>query len=384
VRIAIDARIAQSNRVGIGVYVLGLVRAVARQYPEHELALITSPRLPDLDIPTTANLRIVPEAPTYQEYIARDWWEQVVLPDLLGHLEADVYHSPNYTLPFLRRSPCPMVLTLFDASLFVMPSAYRARHAVRVRLLIRRSVGRADAVVFGSEHAREEFRRLFGDVLPRVQRPILMGVPEDITGQAGAGAGMVASVTARHGVVAPYVIAVGSIHPRKNYERLIAALARPELSQCRLVICGGVGWKAGGVRRALEETGVGGRVKLTGYVTTPELRALIEGAEMMVFPSLYEGFGIPPLEAFAVGVPVCASRASSVPEVVGDAAVMFDPRSVEDMAGAMARVLGDQTLREELIRRGRARLRHFSWERCAREHMGLYTTVAARRARSRR
>jgi glycosyltransferase involved in cell wall biosynthesis len=377
-RIALDARIAQSDRVGIGVYVSGLVHALARGYAEHELYLITSPDLPELDVAAHANVHIVPEAPTFQQYVARDWWEQGKVAGVLRRLKADVYHSPHYSLPIIRRSPCPTVLTLYDASLFEMPDAYRARHAVRVRFLTARSVRCANAVVFGSRHAQSAFVRLFGAALPRLQRPIYMGVPEDVaTGDVGRDEDAIAAVMAKYQLAAPYVIAVGSIHPRKNYTRLIEALSQPCLSACSLVLAGGVAWKASGILKRIEDRGMQGRVTLTGFVNTPELRALIQGAAMLAFPSLYEGFGIPPLEAFALGVPVCASSATSIPEVVGDAALLFDPYSVAEMADAMSRLLVDTNLRKEFIARGHERLAQFSWERCAEEHMQLYLAAAA-------
>ena len=384
-RIALDARVAQSDRVGLGVYVLGLVRALARAYPEHQLLLLTSPRLPELDLMPAPNIEVFPVAPTYQEYFARDWWEQWDLPRLLTQLAADVYHAPNYTLPVLRSMPCPAILTLYDASLFVISSAYRARHAVRVRFLITHSVKRAAAVVFGSRHAQAEFRGQLGSSLPALQRPIYIGVPEDIRmGEAGGDGAAEAAVVAKYKLSRPYAIAVGSIHPRKNYARLIEAVARPGMEGCNLVLAGSVAWKADAIRRTILDLGMEQRVTLTGFVETAELSRLIRGAVMLVFPSLYEGFGIPPLEAFALGVPVCASNATSIPEVVGDAAVLFDPRSVDDIASAMSRMLGDRQLRADLVLKGRIRLERFSWKQCAREHVELYCTVASKRARSTR
>jgi glycosyltransferase involved in cell wall biosynthesis len=383
-RIAVDARIAQSDRVGIGVYVSGLVRALARGYPEHEIVLITSPNLPAVDVDTLPNVRTVPEAPTFQQYVARDWWEQCKLAGVLERLKADVYHSAHYSLPFVRRSPCPTVMTLYDASLFEIASAYRAGHAVRVRYLIARSIRNANALVFGSRHAQSAFVRQFGTALPAMQRAIYMGVPEDIaTGNTGRDEEAIAAVKAEYGLLSPYAIAVGSINPRKNYVRLIEALNHPSLSECSLVLAGGVAWKSSGIMRAIDDCGMRHRVSLTGFVETSKLRALIQGAAMLVFPSLYEGFGIPPLEAFALGVPVCASSATSIPEVVGDAALLFDPYSVAEISDAISRLLVDEELRDTLIARGHERLTRFSWEKCAEAHMQMYLAVVADRHRGR-
>lgn len=371
-RVVIDWRMGQADRVGFGVYLRGLVPALARCYPADEFVLLTASRLPPPELAPQPNVCIEAVAPTFQEYLARDRWEQWRLARVLTDLGADVYHSPHYTLPFIRPAPCPAVVTLYDASLFVMPHVYRARHTVRVRYLVGRAVRRADGVIFGSRHAQSEFERVFPDALPALRRAIHIGVPEDIDAPAPPSEAAVAAVLARHGVRRPYIVAVGSVQPRKNYPRLVEALTRPALAGHQLVIVGAPAWKGDEVDRAISRHGLAGRVKVTGFVPTDDLRALIRGAAVMAFPSLYEGFGIPPLEAFALGTPVAASDASSIPEVVGDAAEMFDPNSVSAMAGAIARVAVPGPRRLELVERGRERLATFSWRRCADEHMEVY------------
>src|SRR5262249_34053539 len=160
-----------------------------------------------------------------------DRWEQWDLVRVLAESRVDVYHSPNYTLPFLRRSPCAMVVTLYDASLFMMPNVYRARHSVRVRFIIKRELSRANGVIFGSRHAQSEFQQLCGSTLPTVQRPIYIGVPEDIlVARETSDEPALDAVLQQHGIKTPYAIAVGSVHPRKNYTRLIEAFADPQLA----------------------------------------------------------------------------------------------------------------------------------------------------------
>jgi len=199
------------------------------------------------------------------------------------------------------------------------------------------------------------------------------------------------AVKARYGIAGDYVLFVGTLQPRKNLIRLIEAfspstrlrraqssrsgrrLSNPQspISNLQLVIAGKKGWLYEEIFQQVEELELEGKVVFTGYVVAGDLPALLSGAGLFVFPSLYEGFGLPVLEAMACGTPVICSNASSLPEVAGDAALLVDPLDVEGLAAAMERVLGDEALRAELIERGFERARKFSWERCARETLDV-------------
>lgn len=381
-KIVIDGRMGQFGRVGIAEYFNNLVRGLSEYHPEVELHIIQATEAPDA--PVIAHINCTPHriAPTYSQYGKREWWEQVSLPAFLDKLGADIYHSPNYYLPFLRSTRAALAVTLYDASLFATPVYYKFVHKTEGKFLIRHSARKADAIVFGSSHAQSEFRHYLGADIAERGRSIYIGLPEEVRRLShGGGVADVESVKRKFGLEGRYVVAVGSVHPRKNYERLIEAMARPEMQAFELVICGAIAWKAEGVFETIRKHGLEGRVKVTGFVETPDMVALFKGAELMAFPSLYEGFGIPPLEAFALNVPVCASNVSSIPEVVGDAAVLFDPYSVESMAVAMAKVVNDPVLKMELVAKGKARLATFSWEKCAQEHMEVYQQAITRRRR---
>ena len=177
-----------------------------------------------------------------------------------------------------------------------------------------------------------------------------------------------ARTRARYGLDRPFVLNVGTIEPRKNLTRLIEAYARaPRRKEFDLVIAGGPGWMYDDIYHAPEKFGVSERVRFLGFVPDETLPALYSLCTCFVYPSLYEGFGLPVLEALACGAPVVTSKTSSLPEVAGAAAVLIDPRDTEDLAAALARVLEDGSLRTELAQRGLKQARRFSWEASARQ-----------------
>lgn len=369
---------AQYNRTGIGAYTYNLVVALTK-FSELKLTLIGSDRLRRVDDFLAEHCRVVYAAPSYGQYGYRECWEQFVLPRLLKKLNIEVYHSPNYNLPFLIRASCATVLTQYDASIFVTPRFYKLIHRIEAGYTFRESAAAADGLIFGSNHAKAEFSKFYPREVISKGRVIYAGLPDEVDKVSNSDD--LRGLSHRLGIdlKTPYIVAIGSVHPRKNYERLIAALSSKEFSGVNLIICGASAWKWQSVLDAITGHDMVDRVRLTGYVENEELVALLRGAKIMVFPSLYEGFGFPPLEAFRYGIPVCASSSSSIPEVVGDAALLFDPYSIDDMRRQMFRLLTDRDLRVRLRGRGFTRLRHFSWDRCASEHVQSYKDALVRR-----
>lgn len=215
------------------------------------------------------------------------------------------------------------------------------------------------------------------DVVPEARRLDTALPPERV-------AARIAEVRCRYGLQdAPYIPTVGTLEPRKNHVRLVRAFEglRDAFSQVRLAVVGGAGWNVGPIRRAFEESPARDRIRVLGVVSPEDLAALYAGASLFAYPSLYEGFGLPVLEAMAMGVPVVTSSVSSLPEVAGDAAILVDPRSVEAIRHGLARPLGDAELREELARRGRARERTFTWRRTAELTLASYERAIRDRQR---
>jgi glycosyltransferase involved in cell wall biosynthesis len=236
-----------------------------------------------------------------------------------------------------------------------------------------RAVQRADWVLTDSESTRRdaiELLRVPPDKLsvlyPGVEarfRPVL-----DTESRA--------RVRRKYGLPPCFVLGVGTVQPRKNYERLLEAFVQIESQELSLVIVGGKGWLYERLFGRVQELKITDRVIFTGYIDDIDLPLVYNLAELFVFPSLYEGFGIPPLEAMACGTPVVAADNSSLPEVVGDAGLLVDAENVEALADAISRVLNDAVLRQTLIERGLSRVEQFTWERAARTLLSTYEHVA--------
>jgi glycosyltransferase involved in cell wall biosynthesis len=380
-KIAIDARLTQSSRVGIGEYILNLIINISKNHPEIDLFLIFHKKE---KIPTLLNelkCEIYSNAPSYSDYGFREWWEHFRLPKLLELKKIDLYHSPNYYLPILLKAKCKTVVTMYDASLFAVPEYYKIVHVLMGRFIIRKSAVLADAIICGSKHAKNEFLKYLEDINPSKIKEIYIGVPESIKKIIDEKKDKINSSSNflyKYKINNPYVIAVGSVQPRKNYQRLIEAMKDERLINYSLVICGSKAWKFTEIEKAASDLKLNGRIIITGYLENEDMIEILTNAKAMIFPSLYEGFGIPPLEAFAANIPVIASSATSIPEVVGDAAILFNPHSVTDMVNKISMVLENTKLAAQMVEKGKMRISHFNWEKCATEHVEIYRQVMAK------
>ena len=297
-------------------------------------------------------------------------WEQLVLPAHLRAREIDVLHSPHHTTPMIVAG-CRRVVTFHDLTFFILPERYP-----RSRLLYFRSFSWAAAkvaamLVCPSQAVRDDIVRIL-HAPPEKVRPIA---------EAAAPAfrpiddpAVLDRLRYDHMLPERFILSVGSLEPGKNRTTLLKAFAvlRRRGVKQKLVVAGQRAWKYGADFRLAEDLGLKGQVIFTGYVTPGEMPALYNAADLFVFPSLYEGFGLPVLEAMACGVPVVASNASSIPGVAGDAALLVDPRDASALCDAMERVLKDSGLHATLRQRGLERAATFSWEKAARETIAVY------------
>ncbi|MGB9195259.1 MAG: glycosyltransferase family 1 protein [Azonexus sp.] len=283
-----------------------------------------------------------------------------------------VYHEPNF-LAF--NTPLPTVVTIHDLSILRYPETHpRDRVAFMTRRL-GESIRRADCVISDSEYGRQEILAEYNLPPERVVSVLLA---------AGSGFSPVAAEQLP-ALLAPfdlqsgqYVLSVGTLEPRKNLTTAIKAYARlPEAirQEIPFVIAGMKGWRTDGLDREVAALIDKGQIRRLGYVPDEALPALYSGARVFVYPSLYEGFGLPPLEAMACGAPVIVSNRSSLPEVVGDAGLQVDALDVDGLAEAMNRLIGDDVLCAALRQRGMERAKGFSWRRCAEETLAVYRRV---------
>jgi glycosyltransferase involved in cell wall biosynthesis len=300
-------------------------------------------------------------------------WEQAVLPWRLRQLRIDVLHSPHHTTPLLPCG-CRRVVTFHDLTFFLLPERYPPTRRLYFQTMTRLSARVAGAVVVPSEAVRRDVVRILGlppervFAIPEAAGPAFH--PQDATA--------VSAVRRRYGLNGPFILSVGSLEPGKNRERLLEAFARLRARglEHMLVVAGQRAWRYEGEGPLAQRLGLAESVRFLGHVPQADLPALYSAAEIFAFPSLYEGFGLPTLEAMACGTPVVASNVSAVPEVVGDAAIQVSPLDVEALADAMERLLRDERLRDELRERGLKRAAGFSWEKTARQTAGVYEWAA--------
>jgi glycosyltransferase involved in cell wall biosynthesis len=360
VKIAIDAR--KWRDYGIGTYVRNLVRHLAHLDRETTYFLFCD-RADEATLRDLAG-NFVPVVESSRGYSLR---EHISIPAKLRRLGVDLLHSPHYVLPLLCRRRA--VVTIHDCIHLLFPEYLPNRMALTYAHRMMGHAIKTSALVFTvSEASRRDILRFY----PHADPDRLQVVPNaiDATILEHPGEEEMERVKERYQIRGRFVLYAGNIKPHKNLERLIAAFGllkqRPGYDDLKLLIIGDEINKYGSLRRRVEAVGVRHDVRFFGFVPDSTLSALYRLATVFAFPSLYEGFGLPPLEAMSTGTPVVTSRISSLPEVVGDAAVLVDPYSVEDIADGLHRVLDDETLRAALIHLGHLRVAQFSWERSVR------------------
>ena len=382
-RIAIDAR--RLKDFGIGTYIRNLVQALARIDTQDVFILVAHQR----DAHDLASLPKNFEIVTY-EHADTDLVAQAGFPMLLARLAADLYHIPLNAVPVFM--PKPYVVTIHDMSSLLWERREGARNSVRL-YRFRRGLLRADKVIAVSGATRRDIENLLGIPPERIRQiynapdPKFSEHPPPADARAaGPDAYQLERrrILERYQINYPFLLYAGNIRPQKNIPRLVEAFAvlrhdlesHPVYKDLRLIIIGDEISAHPAVRRTVIHGGVQHLVRFLGFVPFDTLRVFFESAAAFVFPSLYEGFGLPPLEAMATGTPVVTSNVSSLPEVVGDAAVTVNPENVFDIARGIRDVLLDEDLRRRLIRRGYEHIQKFSWQRTAEEVLETYREVA--------
>lgn len=326
------------------------------------------------DIPTgTPNVHHFP----FGGWHRRGWqlvWKTLGWPDVRWVAPSvDLWHFTNFVAPPTDK---PFVLTAYDLTFIEHPDFVEAKNLVYLQRLVPDSLTRAAHVITISDTMRDAIIDQFR--LPESKVSTIYPAFDGCFARP-VDADEILSVKQRYGIDGDYVITVGTLEPRKNLRGLLQAFAQMSANRSEhLVVVGGQGWLFAETRALLEKLGLGSRVILTGYVSQADLTVLYHGAVLFVFPSYYEGFGIPLLEAMAARVPVACSNTSSLPEVAGAAAVYFDPGDPESIGSAITRALDDARLRDVLRYAGTERIQHFSWERTAKQTLEIYQEAAGR------
>ncbi len=370
-RIGIDATALPAQPVGVGNYIIQFVKALAKMDIDYELIVFAQKGKRDLfDIPNDENLHwvIVPDkSPMY-----RLIWEQTTFPRLVHRAEVDLLHSLHYTQPV--RLGCPSIVTIHDMTFFLFPDLHTRSKRLFFPFAIRSSVRRADALIAISESTRQDSIRLLG-VSPQKVFTTQLGITDEF--RVVKDNELLAKVRKKYDLPEEFVLYVGLVEPRKNIPFLIRAYKSlaDEGIKHNLVIVGRIGWMYQEVFKQIEELGLEGRVQFTGYLPQDDLPMVYNLASLFVYPTKYEGFGLPALEAMACGTPVVTTAISSLPEIVGDAGMLIPPGDEQALASAMAEVLHDSTLFNQLRTRGLQRSEHFTWERTAQQTLKVYQQV---------
>lgn len=372
---AVDATAIPARLTGAGVYVAKLLQALVTNPPDGRplrLDVFTAPHAESaLDVRGSAaefRLRAIPAAGRGRP--ARIAWTQLAAGAAARRAGAHVLHGVHYELPL--RSRLPRVVTVHDLTLVTHPEWHEPSKVAYFRWALNRSLRSAARVLCVSATTARDLRDVL-DVDPGRIDVTPLG-----TDLAPASAAAVAGLRGRLGLGAPYLLGLGTVEPRKDLPTLIAAFAQlaAEIPH-DLVLAGMRGWGAGPVDDAVRASGVADRIRLAGYVPEDDKAALYTGADAFVYPSRYEGFGLPVLEAMACGTPVVTTTGGSLPEVAGDAAELVPPGDPDAVAAALRGLLGDPAAREKLVGRGRDRAAASTWRRCADLTVDAYTRAAA-------
>ncbi len=375
-RVGVDYTSAVRQRAGIGRYTRELVAALLSLGDTHQYAIFAAVGgLKSRDWRSgIERARVQVRAlPVTDEWLARLWHRlRLPIPVELLTGPLDVFYSPDFTLPPTRRGT-KTILTVHDLSFVHYPRAFVPSLRRYLEKAVPRSVDRADLVLADSARTRSDLISIFG-VSPEVVEVIYPGVGPRFGPEPGAGEQE--RLRERYGILdKPYILSVGTLQPRKNYLYLIEGFTRLPASigaGMQLLIAGGRGWLCDEVVAAADRHD---NIRILGFVGDDDLPALYRGASLFAFPSLYEGFGLPVLEAMACGAPVVCSGTSSLPEVCGDAALLVDPLIPGDMTEAMIRLLEETELRDQIVSRGLARAATFTWERSARRLLDLIECI---------
>ncbi len=374
-RIAIDYTAAVRQSAGVGNYVRRLVDAMLAQDTTNQYTLLTSGRpTRERPFPTAKNVRgrsiVIPDR--YLNIIWYRWRLPLYATYFSG--QTDIYHGPDFALPPIGKK-LSKVVTVHDLAFLEHPEYAVPSLAAYLKKVVPEAVTAADVVCTVSQEVNRTLIEHFSTppeklaVVPNGVSPYFRRITDPI---------ILAATRNKFALKHPLVLGVGTLEPRKNHMGLIKAFYTAQKKKngpAMLALAGGKGWLYEETRQLVQELHLEKKVRFLGRVSDLELVTLYSMADVFAFPSFFEGFGVPPIEAMACGAPVITSNTSSLPEVVGDAALLIDPHEPDELAHAITRLLDNPTLREELRQKGYERARQFTWAESARKMLTIYTQL---------
>jgi len=364
VRVAIDLSVANISQAGTATYARTLLETLKRVDSFNEYFALAVEQQRDMSVRKTFSSRL--------ETVYRDIvWMHGVLPWQAHRTKVDILHMPANVIPLF--SPCPVVVTIHDLTVLTMPQNFTFWHRNYSRTFVPLAARHASRILTVSEQSKRDIVEQLGVAPDKVAVTYEAASPRF----RPLSEREIAGVRQRYDLLEPFILNVGTIEPRKNLLRLLQAFAtlRREGFSYQLVQAGPRGWLFDSVLAEVNRLELRDSVRFLGRVPVEDLVGLYNAATVFAYPSLYEGFGLPVLEAMACGCPVVTSNTSSLPEVVGQAGTMIDPLSVGDLADAIQEVLEDRVVAQDMRQRGLERASQFSWQRCAEETLAVYRQV---------
>lgn len=375
-RIAIDARYINDHFPGIGRYTYNLLQALATLHSDHTFVVLYNPTLPNTRYPIESLTRYSSIRLVKTNIAPFSLAAQIRIPQVLRNIQAQLFHAPYYIRPYAGL-PCSSVVTLYDIIPRRFPSDFPVRSQLLFDRLMRLAIGASQHILVLSESARNDIATAYG-ISP--QRMTVTPLAAD-SRFGMSSATQIAAIRQKYQLPPRYVLSLASNKPHKNLPRLVEAwgqvLQQVSTSQppMHLIIAGHWDERYPEAPERVKQLGLAQSVRFLPNVHEEDMADLYSGAMAFVFPSLYEGFGLPPLEAMACGVPVLCGDTSSLPEVVGHAALRVDTQQVESLAQGLTRLLTDNGLRERLKVVGQARASRFSWRQTAETTLDVYERV---------
>ena len=367
-RIGIDSRPLREKRTsGIPAYVRNLLQSLSRIDKENEYILYAHKDF-DYDL---ENKRWTKKSGALTQY--GTVWMQMELPFWLKRDRVDIFWGTQHTLPVFTPSDVKAVLTVHDLVHLIFPETMRLKNLIINKFIIPPSIRRTNAIVGVSEWTLNDVRKYLNPK-NKIMRAIHSGVGRQFSPKNKKEAK--AKIQSLFHISDPFILTVGTFEPRKNLEGSFRAFERiVDKIPHHLLIVGQKGWKNKKTIREIKKSKNISRIHFMGYVEDDILPSLYKASDVFLFPSLYEGFGIPPLEAMACGVPVVASNVSSIPEVVGDGAVLVNPNNPENIAEGILNLLNDSDFREKMILRGKKQAEKYSWDKAAQKMVNLFSDI---------
>ncbi|MBW1690536.1 MAG: glycosyltransferase family 4 protein [Deltaproteobacteria bacterium] len=370
-RIGVDARPLSYQLTGIGVYLRHLLDTLQKIDRSNYYYLLSN-------APIEFNLnneKWVKIGGSFKKKLVSTIWMQAWTPILAHSLNLNIFWGPRHNLPLLLPSKVKTVLTIHDIVHRLHPTTMAKRNFISERLFMRCSLIKADTIITDSRSTAKDIQQNYPINSKKIQT-IHLGIPD-------LPSDIIIDTSTNPIINKNYFLFVGTLDPRKNFKRILKAfeLLKPQQYDVHLALIGGQGWKNKTFWKSLKIHPLKEYIHYIGYVDRGELAEYYRNALCLLFPSLYEGFGFPILEAMACGTPVISSNISSMPEIAGDAAILVDPYNVVALAKAMHKVLTDGKLRKVLIKKGFGRVKNFSWEQCATDTLKVFSLLADRPSR---